>query len=733
MRPVFSEENPNLLELGTEIVRECYTAARRLKMYEPEHPTVASVCERPFFLFKKWFRLRQSLVLAQAGNSVSVSGIPLLAVVFTSNFSRAMGESKVSNFIFHDTLSPTELALFLSHLFGPQARRVPLKDYLQQKKVLSIEADTPAAKLVLETENSFSAAYRQDFSCRHMAKAVLKNRPELLTALVSGGLLRQKEMLEQWGIEFRLKVLEEGLFAVLEGMNDQMVLTLLETALPADFTSPQEVASKQQSFRFLVNAALKTREKDKFLIRLKSHLDSKRVPRPFYESALDVSSRLKLEITSELENLGQRILEGISAEELARYADLFIKCLKLRRPEVVGHNLASIADALVSPLAEARQGAYLTARKVLEPTVSSEPEQFLIFLRRLVGFVVEQKESLEFAETLLLISELCIEKKFYQPVGEMLGLLAGRLELEEPGKPMGSLLIRKVLDNLNRPEIIQKLISELDTEERGRAVWVRQILSAIGSLETAQALSEKMSHPSRFIRQNVLKILSNLGNNSLVVAATLLADPSNYKRKPEGSLEEESWYRLRNAIHILGNLRKDSAVPVLEMPAADSDFRLRKEAVKALEKLPGRRKLPLLKKLALDSSEEIRRMAFVAMSDSAGEEDLDFLFSRFDPASHDAIPVIYAVSIISGSRARDFLIGLLDPTTPLGRRLIDQTGGQTMPVKVAILKGLARIGDERSNVKIREVADSLSKTQKLLLTSNPLSDTAKILLSKMQK
>jgi hypothetical protein len=733
MRPIFSDDNLNLLDLGTEIVRECFTAARRLRMYEPEHPMTASVVERPFFLFKKWFRLRQSLVLAQSGNSVTVSGIPLPPVVFTSNFSRGMGESKITTLTFLDTLSPTELGLFLSHLFGLSARKVPIKGYLEQKKVLSIQIGGPEAQLILETESSLAAVYRQDFSYRHMAKMVLKNRPELLAAFVTGAISRQLEMLERWGIEFRMKVLEEALFSVLEEMNDAMVLTLLDTTLPADFTRPDEVAAKQQSFRFLVNAALKTRDKEQFLSRLKPHLDSKGVPRPFYESALDLSSRMKLEITGELENLGRRVAEGLGTEELNRYADLFIKCLKLRRPEVVGHNLGSLAEALVSPLAEARQGAYLVARRVLEPTATNEPEQFLIFLRRLVGFVVDQKESLEFAETLLLISELCIEEKFYQPLGEMLGLLAGRLELEEPGKPLGSLLIRKVLDNLNRPEIIQKLIAELDTEERGKAVWVRQVLSAIGSLETAQALSEKMSDSSRFVRQNVLKILSNLGNNALVVAATLLADPSNYRRRPDGGLEDESWYRLRNAVHILGNLRKDSAVPVLEMPAADADFRLRREVVKALEKLPGRRGLPLLKKLSLDSSEEIRRMAFVAMSDAAGEEDLDFLFSRFYPGSPDAIPVTYAISCIGGSRARDFLIGLLDPTSQSGRRIIDQNGGATMSLKVAILKGLARIGDERASIKIREVAASFSKSQKLLLTGNPLSDTARILLSKIQK
>ncbi|MGH8003952.1 MAG: hypothetical protein ACRECJ_04430, partial [Limisphaerales bacterium] len=436
MRPVFSDENLNLLELGTEIVRECFTAARRLKMYEPEHPTVASICERPFFLFKKWFHLRQSLVLAQAANSVSVSGIPLLPVVFTSNFSRAMGESKIATLLFQDTLSPTELALFLSHLFGLNARKVPIKGYLEQKKVLSIEIDAPTAKLVLDTENSLSAAYRQDFSCRHMAKVVLKNRPEFLAAFVSGTLGRQKEMLERWGIEFRMKVLEEAFFTVLEEMNDPMVLTLLETTLPGSFTAPTEVATKQQAFKFLIQTALQTRDKEKFLSRLKSFLDSKGVPRPFYENSLDFSSRMKLEITSELENLGLRLLEGINAEELNRYADLFVRCLKLRRTEMVGDNLESLAQALISPVAEARQGAYMVARKVLEPAASAEPEQFLIFLRHLVGFVVDQKESLEFAETLLLISELCIEKKFYQPLGEMLGLLAGRLELEEPGKPL---------------------------------------------------------------------------------------------------------------------------------------------------------------------------------------------------------------------------------------------------------------------------------------------------------
>ena len=81
MRPVFSEENVNLFDLATEIVRESFTAARRLKMYEPEHPVTASICERPFMLFKRWFHLRQSLVLVQDKNSVAASGLRLVKEV----------------------------------------------------------------------------------------------------------------------------------------------------------------------------------------------------------------------------------------------------------------------------------------------------------------------------------------------------------------------------------------------------------------------------------------------------------------------------------------------------------------------------------------------------------------------------------------------------------------------------------------------------------------------------
>jgi hypothetical protein len=733
MRPVFSEENVNLFDLATEIVRECFTAARRLKMYEPDHPAVASVCERPFMLFKRWFGLRQSLVIAPHKNSLSVSGRHLAPAVFTTSFARAMGEAKIAHFLFCDTLSPSELAAFLAHLFGPNLRSQPLKKQLEQKKVLSVEIDSPLANLVAQTEGALEGQYRQDFRYRNMAKIVLKNRPELLAAFLSGGIGRQREILERWGIEFRLKVLEEAFFTVLEEMNDQMVLTLVETVLPQNFTAVEEVARQQQAFKFLVGAALKTRDKEKFLSRLKTMLDGRGVPKAFYEAGLDTSARLKLEITTELDHLAARLVSGIQPAELERYADLVVKLLRLRRPEVVGQNLNVLGDALVSPQAEARQGAYLMAKKILAPIAAEEPEQFLIFLRRLVGFVVEQKESLEFSETLLLISELCLQKKFYQPLAELLGLLSGRLEMEAPGKPFGSLLIRKVLESLNRREIIGSLLTELDSEERGRAVWVRQILTSIGSLEAAQIVAEKMSDPSRFVRQNVLKILSNLGNNALVVAATLLANPANYRRLPGGTLEDESWYRLRNAVHILGNLRREQAAPVLEKPALDPDFRLRREVVKALEKLPGRSTLALLRKLTLDPSEEIRRMAFVAMANNAGEEELDFLFSRFDPTSPDAVPLVYAVSCVGGSRAREFLIGLLDPTTALGRQLIDQTGGQTMPLKVAVLKGLARIGDDQSNKKIKEVADTMSKTQKILLVKNPLSDTAKILLSKIQK
>ena len=158
------------------------------------------------------------------------------------------------------------------------------------------------------------------------------------------------------------------------------------------------------------------------------------------------------------------------------------------------------------------------------------------------------------------------------------------------------------------------MIDEMIRSDHETACCLRRILIAIGSEEVAVALSHIISHPLRQVRQHALRVLGELGKASQAVFARILADESMFEREDgRHELADNKWYVVRNSIFVLGTLKDTGGVLALRRRLNDSDVRVRREIVTALEKIGGEDACDLLLLMAADSVREIRERAVVAV------------------------------------------------------------------------------------------------------------------------
>lgn len=150
------------------------------------------------------------------------------------------------------------------------------------------------------------------------------------------------------------------------------------------------------------------------------------------------------------------------------------------------------------------------------------------------------------------------------------------------------------------PEVLSRLVWRLGQERDPdvRAQWT-EAFPRLGK-GLAETLAEALGEASdRFRRRVYLEALSAMGPVAAEVAAGLVEDPS--------------WFVVRNAVFLLGELGGETAVAQVTGALAHPDPRVRKEAVLALGKLGGEDAVLLLTGMLEDPTPGVRAMACRAL------------------------------------------------------------------------------------------------------------------------
>jgi HEAT repeat protein len=258
---------------------------------------------------------------------------------------------------------------------------------------------------------------------------------------------------------------------------------------------------------------------------------------------------------------------------------------------------------------------------------------------------------------------------------------------------------------------------------------IRDILVAIGSEQTALALSSIISHPVRQVRQNALRVLAELGKAALKVFSRLIEDEKLFVRDADRhELPDAKWYVVRNSIFVLGSLGDPAGVTALRLRINDKDIRVRREIVAALEKIGGEDACDLLIMMADDSEAEINQSAVIAIGLIGKPEVAPLVYDLARRRPLLAPKAIYCLGKLGGDETKAILARLLVHDDELADLAAGQVGVEE--IRLAVVKALGNIGDKESLDRLREFQQGLSRTQKLLFRNSSVNRALAEILAK---
>jgi len=222
--------------------------------------------------------------------------------------------------------------------------------------------------------------------------------------------------------------------------------------------------------------------------------------------------------------------------------------------------------------------------------------------------------------------------------------------------------------------------------------------------KVAQELLQIFTVDDRVSRISSLRILSKLGQSSADALSSLLSHINTFSRQEKTQLlMDEHWYKVRNAIYVLGNISDPSSVGALVKLNSDPDPRVRLEAIKSLEKIGKEESVDALLTFLKDKDDQVRKNAITSLATVGERQCLKPLIDHFHHNRKDKLFTLTAVGKIGGAEVIRFLLKLLSDEDPGIKHLPNR---ETEEIKITALNVLGKIG---SNLSSPAEVDSLAK------------------------
>ena len=211
------------------------------------------------------------------------------------------------------------------------------------------------------------------------------------------------------------------------------------------------------------------------------------------------------------------------------------------------------------------------------------------------------------------------DARFQEAIQELIPLL--RLQLNEEQRPlvMRALLLlcrcatgkqyseerkqnaRLGLGQLSTDTITVYLVAYLTEEkvEQKTRNTIIQILAFMGS-KISSRLMEILANESSAVKRKLLhEVLVRNGPASLPVINEYLSD--------------DRWFVVRNAVTLLGDIRSQDSLAELTLLLQHDDIRVRRETIRSLTKIGGKRAIKILLQTATSDDQDLRRHAILSL------------------------------------------------------------------------------------------------------------------------
>jgi hypothetical protein len=726
--------------LGINILKEIGAAVKRLGMYPSKHPAAIKATEKPFLTLQELFKNTDQLTISKVDDKIIVNGKSVEGDLLPERLKEEFQDQDINSLTFFNTLTKEELSKFLNFFVKPLDKNAPKKsltEFLRKNKIGSIQVNELRYELVSDDEVVVKSEVLEGADLKAQISKIIKQNPDLVKDILLNKPVEQESCKEKFGTEVNLDQLNQEIPKEVKNLTDDEVLALLASGL--EFTLKKSEGEGKKSVvgevANLVNKLLQDREREKLLPEVKKILSGHDILEEKYFDLIFDEKWLKSQtVLDELVKLIDKL--GKQEVDFERFMFLVHRVIDAEEEKIRLHIIDKLLSNLNSKNSETRRLSVLALKEILSRLISGKMEVEFVYLKdRLYDTIKDQLISdyilKDFTELVKIIFSEMIQRKEFEEAKKIISEYNVRLSQEVSYPEQVREIAKGFLKEVSGESIISLLTSQLEEGRPSQKTKaVEEILESLDKDKVAEKLLEIFTVEDRAARISSLRVLSKLGQNSIAALSGLLSNRNAFLREKETRLLiDEYWYKVRNAIYVLGNIPEQSSVEVLAKLNSDPDPRVRLEVIKALEKIGKEESVDALVTFLKDKDDQVRRNAITTLSIVENRRCLISLIEHFHYNRKDKVFTLTALGRIGGAETSGFLLKLLSEEDS---RIKHLSRRQKEEIKITVLNILGRIGStippQAGTPNLAKEIETFMKYRKrgirAILIKDPLAETA---------
>ncbi|MCK4404391.1 MAG: HEAT repeat domain-containing protein [candidate division Zixibacteria bacterium] len=682
------------------VLKQINGAIRTLEMYPPGHPATLQATKKLFSALQEIFKETNHFTISQVEDRIVVNGKNIEGSDILKRLMEEFNNENISSLSLTKGLTKEELGKFLSFFVKPSNTDAPSKnlpEFLKRNQIQSIRVDQLRYELVTEDEVMVKAAVVEGADLKAQISKIMKDNPDLVRDIVLNKSGRQVSLGEEFGSEIDLKQLTDEIGKQIKSLSDDEVLSLLASSVEQSWKKleSKDSGSELNEVVDLVHKLLEDREKKKLLPQVKKMLSEHGIIEKKHLDFLFEEKWLKSqEVLDELIKMIEK--PGTEEVDFERFMFLWQRVISSEDSQIKSNAMDKLLSRLDSEDTQTRSFAVSALERALSHFIQEKMEfEFSYIKDRLYEMVQDQlmpEGILKHSSHLLKIIFLEMIKRgelteAHQILLEYNARLSPKVACPQEVKKIAQDFIGEVSNDATLAILISQMKEGAPCQD---IKLTEEILESLDKDKVAERLTDVFTLDDRTARMSALRVLNRLGKSSVSALSALLSNPGIFIRKKETELlVDAQWYKVRNAIYVLGNIPDEESVQTLSKLGKDPDIRVRLEIVKALEKIGRPESVDVLLTLLNDREDEVRRSTIRCLSMLSDRRSLKSLIEHFRQNREDKIITLTAIGKIGGEESVNFLLNILWEKEKTIRY---QASKQKDEIKIAVLSILGKIG-----------------------------------------
>jgi len=300
------------------------------------------------------------------------------------------------------------------------------------------------------------------------------------------------------------------------------------------------------------------------------------------------------------------------------------------------------------------------------------------------------------------------DSRFQHSLQELIPLL--RLQLSEDRRPLVLraflLLCRNATGkqySADRKQYAKLALGQLSTDEMTNFL-AAFVFDESTEAKTRETLIQILAYLSDKVAKRLMQMLASeeSAQKRKMLQEILIRSGSTILPIVHEYMHDERWFVVRNAVGIAGEIRSPESLAELSLLLQHDEIRVRREAIRSLTKIGGKRAIKILLQTAVDDDQDMRRQAILSLGAMRATAAVPTLLAILKQKGWSQREIdlrkdtIRALGEIRAPEATPELVKILKKKRWLRRQLNDE-------LRAAAAAALGDIGDE-STQKILDKA-----------------------------